>query len=310
MCFFSFQRIYLVPVKLVLRIILAITFAVVAVIFSQLIPPFEGTNPFTVKILVTTVAALLGFLFFPDISTNVTRLTIYLFNMSVNRVSSEILNQILRLPRHRNIFEPSPQVGGVSIQRPLILDTSAIIDGRILDIAKTGFISGLVLIPNFILLELQQVSDSADNLKRQRGRRGFDIISELKKVHGVKIEVWEKDAGGKSVDERLLKLAKSLHGKVFTTDFNLNKLAEAHGVSVLNVNELSNAIKTQALPGETLKIKVFHVGKDARQGVGYLEDGTMVVVEDGVESLGRTIEVEVSRVLQGSAGRIIFGKKS
>ena len=298
------------PVKLVLRLILAAIFAVVAVIFSELIPPIEGTNPLVARIFVTVVAALLGFIFFPDIATKATKVTIYTFNIVVNRLSSEILNQLLRFPRHtRNIFEPAPQVGGVSIQRPLILDTSAIIDGRVLDIAKTGFISGLVLLPNFVLLELQHVSDSSDNLKRQRGRRGFDIISDLKKVHGIKVEIWEKEAGGKSVDEKLLKLAKSLHGKVFTTDFNLNKLAEAHGVSVLNVNELSNAIKTQALPGEGLEIKIVHVGKDAKQGVGYLDDGTMVVVEDGAGFLGNTLNVEVSRVLQGSAGRIIFGKK-
>ena len=304
-----FQRIYLVPVKLVLRLVLAATFAVVAIIFSELIPPIEGTNPLVARIFVTFIAATLGFIVFPDIATNVTKFTIYLFNISVNRLSSEILNQLLHFPRYtRNIFEPVPQVGGVSIQRPLILDTSAIIDGRILDIAKTGFISGLILIPNFVLLELQQVSDSENNLKRRRGRRGFDIVSELKKTSGIKVEIWEKDAGGKSVDEKLLKIAKSLHGKVITTDFNLNKLAEAHGVNVLNVNDLSNAIKTQALPGENLEIKIVHVGKDSKQGVGYLEDGTMVVIEDGANFLGDTVKVEVSRVLQGSAGRIIFGK--
>jgi len=299
-----------VPVKLVLRLVLAATFAVVAIIFSELIPPIEGANPLVARIFVTFIAATLGFIVFPDIATNVTKFTIYLFNISVNRLSSEILNQLLHFPKYtRNIFEPAPQVGGVSIQRPLILDTSAIIDGRILDIAKTGFISGLILIPNFVLLELQQVSDSSDNLKRQRGRRGFDIVSELKKIHGIKIEIWEKDAGGKAVDEKLLKIAKSLHGKVITTDFNLNRLSEAHGVSVLNVNDLSNAIKAQALPGETMEIKIVHVGKDAKQGVGYLEDGTMVVVEDGAHFLGDTVKVEVSRVLQSSAGRIIFGKK-
>ncbi|OGE18236.1 hypothetical protein A3F00_02140 [Candidatus Daviesbacteria bacterium RIFCSPHIGHO2_12_FULL_37_11] len=298
------------PVKLVLRLVLAATFAVVAIIFSELIPPIEGANPLVARIFVTFIAATLGFIVFPDIATNVTKFTIYLFNISVNRLSSEILNQLLHFPKYtRNIFEPAPQVGGVSIQRPLILDTSAIIDGRILDIAKTGFISGLILIPNFVLLELQQVSDSSDNLKRQRGRRGFDIVSELKKIHGIKIEIWEKDAGGKAVDEKLLKIAKSLHGKVITTDFNLNRLSEAHGVSVLNVNDLSNAIKAQALPGETMEIKIVHVGKDAKQGVGYLEDGTMVVVEDGAHFLGDTVKVEVSRVLQSSAGRIIFGKK-
>ncbi|TSC66721.1 MAG: Uncharacterized protein CEO21_88 [Microgenomates group bacterium Gr01-1014_80] len=299
------------PLNFVLRLIVAIVFAIVAVIFSELIPPLEGINPFTLKILVTIAAALLGFLVFPDLAARITRMTIYLFNFSVNRITSEMLNQILRLPRHnRSAFEPAPQVGGISLQRPLILDTSAIIDGRILDIARTGFINGLALIPNFILLELQQVSDSSDNLKRARGRRGFEVISELKKIRGLKVEIWERDSGGKAVDEKLVKLAKSLHGKIVTTDFNLNKLAGAHGVLVLNVNDLSNAVKTAAVPGETLELKIVHIGKDPKQGVGYLEDGTMIVVEDGGEDLGGNLKVEVSRVLQGSAGRMIFARKA
>ena len=281
------------PVKLILRLILATIFAIVAVIFSELIPPFEGINPLTARILVTSIAAFLGFLIFPDIATNISRVTLRIFNLVVSRVSSEILTQLLRLPKPtRNIFEPTPQVGGISLQKPLILDTSAIIDGRILEVARTGFISGLVLIPNFILLELQQVSDSADNLKRARGRRGFEIVSELKKTQGIKIEVWEKESGGKSADEKLLKLAKSLHGRVVTTDFNLNRLSEAHGVPVLNVNDLANAIKTQALPGESLDLKIVHVGKDPTQGVGYLDDGTMIVIEDGAKFLGEMIKVE------------------
>ena len=298
------------PLNFVLRLVVAIVFAVVAVIFSELIPPLEGINPFAIKILVTIAAALLGFLVFPDLAARFTRITIYLFNLSVNRITSEMLNAILRLPRHnRSAFEPAPQVGGISLQRPLILDTSAIIDGRILDIGKAGFINGLVLIPNFILLEMQQVSDSSDNLKRARGRRGFEIISELKQVHGLKVEIWERDPGGKAVDEKLVKLAKSLHGKVVTVDFNLNKLAGAHGVTVLNVNDLANALKTVTIPGESLELKIIHIGKDPKQGVGYLDDGTMIVVEDGGEDLGRNLKVAVSRVLQGSAGRMIFARK-
>ncbi len=223
------------------------------------------------------------------------------------------MTQLLRVPKqagpHFPFLNPTPQVGGISLQRPLVLDTSAIIDGRFLDIAKTGFVSGLVLIPNFILLELQQVADSADSLKRARGRRGFEIIAELKKTNGLKIEIWDKDAGGKAVDEKLLKLAKSLNGKVVTTDFNLNSLAGAHGVTVLNVNDLANSVKTIAVPGESLEVKVVHVGKDPKQGVAYLPDGTMIVVENGADLIGQTVKIEVSRVLQGSAGRMIFGKK-
>lgn len=298
------------PIKFALRLVLAIIFAIVAIIFSELIPPINWANPFVLRVLVTLLAAIVGFAIFPDIASKVTRITISLYNITVARLSSEILNQIIRLPRHNFPFgNPTPQIGGISLQKPLILDTSAIIDGRILDIAQTGFINGLVLIPNFILLELQQVSDSSDNLKRARGRRGFEIISDLKKVSGVKVEVWEKDSGGKAVDEKLLKLAKSLHGKVVTVDFNLNRLSQAHGVAVLNVNDLANALKTITIPGEKMEIKIVHVGKDPKQGVGYLEDGTMIVIEDGAPNLGQSIKVEVSRVLQGSAGRMIFGKK-
>lgn len=296
--------------KIILRLIVAVIFAVVAVIFSELIPPIDNTNPFVVRVFVTVLSALVGFVVFPDIATNLTKITLSLFNLTVSRVSSEILSQLMRLPRSHNpiIGNPTPQVGGISLQRPLILDTSSIIDGRILDVARTGFTAGLVLIPNFILLELQQVSDSSDTLKRARGRRGFEIISDLKKVSGIKVEVWDKEVGGKAVDERLLKLAKNLHGKVVTTDFNLNKLASAHGVAVLNVNDLANAVKTTAIPGENLEAKIVHIGKDPKQGVGYLEDGTMIVVEDAGEELGQTLKVEVTRVLQGSAGRMIFAK--
>lgn len=284
-------------------------FATIAVIFTELLPPIQGVNPFVAKVFFTIMAGLVGFAVFPDVASKVTSVTLYLFNTIVHRVSSEVLNQLLRLPRGNVPFmNPSPQIGGISIQKPLILDTSAIIDGRILDIARTKFISGLILIPNFVLLELQQVADSSDSLKRARGRRGFEIIADLKKVSGIKVEVWEQEAGGRAVDEKLLKLAKSLHGKVVTTDFNLNRLSHAHNVTVLNVNDLANAVKTIAIPGENLDLKIVHIGKDDNQGVGYLPDGTMIVVENGADLIGKTVKVEVSRVIQGSAGRMFFGK--
>ncbi len=300
------------PIRFALRLVLAAVFAIVAVIFTELLPPIEGVSSGVIRVLITLLSALVGFAVFPDLAAFFSHLTISFFNIAVSRISSEIFNQILRLPRqtHFSFGNPTPQVGGVSLQRPLILDTSAIIDGRILEIAQTGFISGLVLIPNFILLEMQQVADSADNLKRARGRRGFEIIADLKKVPGLKVDIWDKEAGGKAVDERLLKLAKSLNGKVVTTDFNLNKLAGAHGVSVLNVNDLSNAVKTAAVPGEKMEVKVVHVGKDPKQGVGYLPDGTMIVVENGASIIGQTVKVEVSRLLQSAAGRMIFAKRS
>lgn len=296
--------------KLILRLVLAVTFATLAVIFSELIPPIKNTNPLVLKVVVTTISGAVGFAVFPDLAAYLTRITISLFNLTIARLSSEILNQLLHLPRHHlpPVSSSTPQVGTITLSKPLILDTSSVIDGRILDIAETGFISGLVLLPNFILLELQQVADSSDALKRARGRRGFEIIQELKKIKGIRVEVWDKEGGGKSADEKLLKLAKSLHGKIITTDFNLNRLSNAHGVTVLNVNELSNAVKTLSLPGEMIEVKIIHIGKDPTQGVGYLPDGTMIVVEEGFSFLGKEIKAEVSRVLQGSAGRMIFSK--
>ena len=295
------------PIKLVLRLIFAIIFATIAIIYSELIPPIEGTPLLVLRVFITILAALVGFLVFPDIASKITDIAISSFNFMVNRLASEVFNRILNLSRGSFHFG-----GTVSNQpqtmRPLILDTSAIIDGRVLDIAKTGFLSGQILLPNFILLELQQVADSSDSLKRARGRRGFEIIDELKKVKGLKVEVWDREVAGKAVDEKLLRLGKSLNGKIITTDFNLNTLSRAHEVHVLNVNDLSNAVKTVSIPGEELELLIVHVGKNPKQGVGYLPDGTMIVVEDGVESLGKTIKAEVTRVLQGSAGRMIFSK--
>jgi uncharacterized protein YacL len=301
-----------VQLKLVLRLVVAAIFATFAAIISELIPPIEGFNAILIRAIVTIWAALMGFALFPDLAAKVTRIALSLFNQMVSRVTSEVTTQFLRLSRQNQGHSPyasaAPAVGGISLNRPLILDTSAIIDGRVLDIAQTGFINGLVLIPNFVLLEMQQVADSADNLKRARGRRGFEIINDLKKIKGLKVEVWDKEAGGKAVDDRLLHLAKSLNGKIVTTDFNLNKLASAHGVNVLNVNDLANAVKAVAIPGEKIDLKIVHIGKDSSQGVGYLPDGTMIVVEQGAPSLGKTITAEVSRIIQGSAGRMIFAK--
>lgn len=299
-------------VKLVLRLIMAVVFAVTAVIFSELIPPLEGINQVVLRTLVTLFSAGIGFILFPEIATKVSVTTIAFFNFVVHRLASEILNQLMRLPRgsvQLPPINPTPQVGAVSLTKPIILDTSAIIDGRILDIVKTGFVSGLILIPNFVLVELQQVADSADELKRSRGRRGFETISELKRSRGIKVEIWDREVVAKSVDEKLVRLGKTLAGKIVTTDFNLNRLAQAHSVAVLNVNDLANAIKVVAIPGERMEIKIAHVGKNGSQGVGYLSDGTMVVAEDCFNIVGKEAMVEVTKVLQVSAGRMIFAKK-
>lgn len=295
--------------RLVFRLVWAFIFATFAAIFSQLIPPFFGESSFIIRVLLTLASAGIGYVVFPVFAKWIRVFTMTTFNFVVHRVSAEVSNQIIKFPRPFFPFShPTPQVGTVAMTRPLILDTSSIIDGRILDIAKTGFISGLVLIPKFVLTELQQVSDSSDSLKRQRGRRGFEVVEELKKIKSFRVEIWDKDQSGKAVDDKLMGLAKSLNGKIVTTDFNLNKVATVSNITVLNVNDLSNALKTYALPGENLEIKIVHLGKDKLQGVGYLSDGTMVVVAEGSGNLGQTIKVEVTKNIQSPAGRMIFGK--
>lgn len=190
-----------------------------------------------------------------------------------------------------------------------ILDTSVIIDGRIADICKTGFIEGTLVIPEFVLEELQHIADSSDLLKRNRGRRGLDILNKIQKELEVKVLIYEGDFEEISeVDSKLVKLAKVLRGKVITNDFNLNKVCELQGVSVLNINDLANAVKPVVLPGEEIVIQIIKDGKEYGQGVAYLDDGTMIVVEGGREYIGMTMEVMVTSVLQTSAGRMIFAK--
>ncbi|NDI36964.1 PIN/TRAM domain-containing protein [Chengkuizengella sediminis] len=190
-----------------------------------------------------------------------------------------------------------------------ILDTSVIIDGRIADICKTGFVEGILVIPEFVLEELQHIADSSDLLKRNRGRRGLDILNKIQKELDVKVLIYEGDFEEISeVDSKLVKLAKVLMGKVVTNDYNLNKVCELQGVSVLNINDLANAVKPVVLPGEEMLVQVIKDGKENGQGVAYLDDGTMIVVEGGSDFIGTNIEVLVTSVLQTSAGRMIFAK--
>lgn len=189
----------------------------------------------------------------------------------------------------------------------VILDTSVIIDGRIADIAQTGFIEGILLVPRFVLNELQHIADSADTLRRNRGRRGLEILNKLQKHEGVPIQITDMDVPeANEVDSKLIRLAKQLKAPVLTNDYNLNRVAELQGIKVLNINELANAVKAVVLPGETIKVRIIQEGKEVGQGVGYLDDGTMVVVEDGKQYINNTMEVTVTRVLQTVAGRMIF----
>jgi uncharacterized protein YacL len=198
----------------------------------------------------------------------------------------------------------------VSKGDPKVLDTSVIIDGRIFDICQTGFVEGTLIIPNFVLEELRHIADSSDSLKRNRGRRGLDILNRIQKELSIDVQIWEKDFPDLSeVDTKLLKLAQTINGKVITNDYNLNKVAEFQGVPVLNINELANAIKPVVLPGEEMQIQIIKDGKESGQGIAYLDDGTMIVVEGGRKFIGETIDVTVTSVLQTAAGRMIFAKQ-
>jgi uncharacterized protein YacL len=220
--------------------------------------------------------------------------------------------------RQKDIFEvvgpswgslglPSGNGRGGKPGEYILLDTSAVIDGRIADISQTGFIRGTMLLPRFVLDELQHIADSPDSLRRNRGRRGLDMLNKLQKESLVPIQISEVDIDGVAeVDSKLVKLARQLRAPIVTTDFNLNRVATLQGIQVMNINELANAVKSVVLPGEEITVRVIQEGKEAGQAVGYLDDGTMVVVENGRRFMGNEIEVMVTRVLQTVAGRMIF----
>lgn len=192
-----------------------------------------------------------------------------------------------------------------------LLDTSVIIDGRISDLCESGFIEGTLLVPNFVVEELRHIADSSDLLKRNRGRRGLDILNKMRKDADIKVQIYDNTKGlddVAEVDTKLVKLGQRLGAKIMTNDYNLNKVAELHGVRVLNINELANAVKPVVLPGEEMIVQVVKDGKEAGQGVGYLDDGTMIVVDGGRKHIGQTISVVVTSVLQTAAGRMIFAK--
>jgi uncharacterized protein YacL len=194
-------------------------------------------------------------------------------------------------------------------RRYKILDTSVIIDGRIADVCETGFMDGTLVIPQFVLKELQLVADSADSMKRNRGRRGLDILQKIQKMSGLEVSISDLDYPDvREVDLKLIELARALQGKIVTNDFNLNKVAQLRGVDVLNVNELANSLKPVVLPGELMRVFILKEGKEYNQGVAYLDDGTMVVVDNARKMISKTIEIVVTSVLQTTAGKMIFGR--
>ena len=235
----------------------------------------------------------------------------------------EVFNQIFNRQQREPVSDVQTagipgrfSVGGGSRKKnanqiPKILDTSVIIDGRIAEVMKTGFLEGPIVIPEFVLVELRHIADSADGLKRARGRRGLDILNKIQKDYGIEIYNTESEKSLKEVSEvdvKLLKLAQIMNGKIVTNDFNLNKVATINGVEVLNINELANTLKPIVIPGEKMTVTPVKEGKDTAQSIAYLDDGTMVVIEDGRKEIGNLTEITVTSVLQTSAGRMIFGR--
>lgn len=246
----------------------------------------------------------------------------YLGVVIAGQKGKEILSQIFSQTKQDQSDGTSQTIGGRfgrgsarskknAAQPPKILDTSVIIDGRIAEIMKTGFLEGPIVIPEFVLVELRHIADSADDLKRARGRRGLDVLKKIQNDYGIEIYNTESEKSLKEipeVDVKLLKLAQMMNGKVVTNDFNLNKVASINGVDVLNINELANTLKPVVIPGEKMTVTPVKQGKDPNQSIAYLDDGTMVVLEDGRKQIGQTCEITVTSVLQTSAGRMIFGR--
>ncbi len=229
-------------------------------------------------------------------------LGIAIFVMRKNDIFSIFGGRVFTLSNKRD-------EGGEDRKRVILVDTSVIIDGRIADIAHTGFLSGELLIPRFVLDELQHIADSADGLRRQRGRRGMEILSDLQESNTIPVRISDIDVEGtREVDSKLVILARQLSCPILTNDYNLNRVAELQGVPVLNINELANAVKAVLLPGEDVDVKIIQEGKERGQGVGYLSDGTMVVVEDGKDYMNEEINAVVTKVLQTAAGRMIFAR--
>lgn len=265
---------------------------IIAYLISQLIYSFNfGVFGSIISILIYFVFAYLG--------------------ISITAKNKETLLSVLKDNQMgaRNKRLPSNEKSITKKNQNKLLDTSTIIDGRIAEIIRSGFLEGSLIVPVFVLEELQHIADSADNLKRNRGRRGLDVVNEIQNMDGVNVIIYDKTIDEiEEVDSKLIKLAKDLDLKIITNDYNLNKVAGVQGIEVLNINELANAVKPIAIPGEDMIIQVVKEGKEHDQGIAYLDDGTMIVVENGKSFIGTTIEVVVTSVLQTNAGKMIFAK--
>lgn len=262
----------------------------------------------TVGVLLTTPLSLLGIPVLSNIISFVLIIgLLYLGYTIFDKRGDEIFKIVFRKRKEVAAVDKPLVKEEVQVQHAMILDTSSVIDGRILDVLKTGFISDKVIVPNFVLLELQLISDSADPLKRAKGRRGLDLVNSLKEFDNV--EISNKDYKDiREVDTKLLRYASEISAKLVTNDFNLNKVAEIQGVIVLNINDLANAVKTQLVVGEQIEVTIIREGSERQQGVAYLPDGTMIVIEDTAKMIDQKVLVEVAKVLQTSAGRMIFAE--
>jgi len=313
----------------------AFTLGLVGMLVGLILTPFITTRPVRALRAVfgrvsaqTLIAALIGLIIglliaallafplsllpspFGDVLPFLGVLVFGYFGVAVFVMRQNDLFGALGSIRSRGISPQAAESGGnMGEGRTILLDTSVIIDGRIADIARTGFVPGALLIPRFVLNELQYIADSPDSLRRQRGRRGMEVLSQLQKEPAIPVKVSDIDVEGvREVDDKLVILARQLRCSILTNDYNLNRIAELQGVAILNVNELANAVKSVLLPGETLAVRVIQEGKEAGQGVGYMDDGTMVVVENGREHMNQEISVTVTKVLQTAAGRMIFAR--
>ena len=259
--------------------------ALLSIPLAQLPDPFGQILPFAASIIFAYLGAMIAILRGEDLVRLFGRLRRSGKDTEVEKVEG-------------------PAING---PRPVLLDTSVIIDGRIADVAKTGFVAGPLLVTRFVLNELQYIADSADALRRARGRRGMEVLDELQTLEKPKLEISDLDPTQvREVDEKLVVLAREHGFGVMTNDYNLNRVAAIQGINVLNLNELANAMKAVYLPGEQMRLRVIQEGKELDQGVGYLDDGTMVVIEGGQQYIGREISLTVTKVLQTSAGRMIF----
>lgn len=302
-------------------------------LFDRLIKQTETmvSKQSPIYLLFGSLATIIGLILANIISIPLYRMNFFLFNTLAPIILMVLLGYIgfrvgtTRTDEWRRLFQlrskkatvETPEEQGKVLERKVddnfhmykILDTSVIIDGRIYEIAQTGFIEGTLLIPNFVLHELQLIADSADSLKRTRGRRGLDILNDLQKTDAMPVEMYEGDFEDLTeVDSKLIKLAKLLDGIVVTNDFNLNKVSEFQNVPVLNINELANTLKPAVIPGDGMTVTVVKSGKERQQGVAYLDDGTMIVVEDGQYYMNKSLAVTVTSALQTAAGRMIFAK--